>query len=149
MWKTITVNRPLLVEAINATVGKVKYQWGAKPHIDSLPGSFTKADCSGFVRWLLHYITEGEFTIPEGTWAESKYFAAQGFKKTAFANTALMDDRLRVCVFTQRGDVPGHIWLTVNGLTIESYGGKGVGRRKWNTLAKHKPACYVLTQPMS
>jgi cell wall-associated NlpC family hydrolase len=147
--KVITVDRPKLVNAIEECVGHVQYVWGAKPNINLLPGQFHSSDCSGFVRWILHYVSNGTLTIPEGTWSEAQWFKAQGFKPTTFAMCANEDDRLRLCVFTQKGGEPGHIWLVANGKTIECSGGKGVNRRAWDTLAAHKPTTFVLTDPMS
>jgi len=34
------------------------------------------------------------------------------------------------------------IWLVHDGLTIESYGNHGVGRRRWDKLTRYAAACY-------
>jgi cell wall-associated NlpC family hydrolase len=151
MWKTIKVDRERLVESINATVGRVAYKLGAKPGMGTSPLGMAQADCSGYVRWLIHRITHSEVLMPDGSWHQAKWCADQGFKLTDYSMCGLKDDRLRIAFIpTYRGSV-GHVWLVVNGKTIESYGGKGVGRRPWNqkTLRSKVTECYVLTEPMN
>lgn len=113
----------------------VRYGWGAK---DPAPGTgaidFPRIDCSGFVRTLLMCATGGRHgalaDLPDGSYTQAKWFSAQGFKQTVRDALLLQDGHLRVAVhFPDHKDETGHIWLCVNGHTVESYGGHGPGER--------------------
>lgn len=121
----------------------VPYKFGGK---DPRPGQglidYTSGiDCSGFVRTLLMYASNGVLDeIPDGSWNEDTFFADQGFKKgddSDYNADAMNSDGLvRVAVHRANGrgnDSTGHIWIVVNGHTVESYGGHGPGERAWDT----------------
>jgi hypothetical protein len=156
--KTIDVNKDLLVKAMKQCfrfdtkfTSTVKYLFGAKPKLGSIPGiAFNRADCSGFVRWLIDSATEHKNIMPDGSWNQWQWCKQQGFKETSYLNCGLKDNRLRIAFMRAKDGEAGHVWLIVNGLTIESYGGHGTGRRKWNTsiLLREVDACYVLTEPL-
>jgi hypothetical protein len=149
--KIISVIRDRLVERIKAAFACVKYEMGAKPHLGSLPcADFTTSDCSGFVRWLIYAATDGKVTMPLGSWTQRKWCQEQGFKQTCYANCGLMDSRLRIAFMDPECSEAGHVWLIINGQTIECYGGHGAGRRPWNTnvLRKNVDYCFVLTDPL-
>ena len=106
-------------------------------------------DCSGFVRSLLYYATEGGLLIPDGTWAEDPWFGPQGFKRTSYVNCAVNDNLVRVAIHRpggRGGDPTGHIWLCVHQHTVESYGGNGPGERPWALplLVDLVDDCFVL-----
>lgn len=143
--KTIPISRAKLIEAIKACDGHVAYKLSAKPPLDSHPGDFKEADCSGFVRWLVFWTTNGEVKMPDGSQNQGAWAHKEGFKLTQFGNCGLHDGIVRMCVMKPDSSGHGHVWLVINGKTIESCGGKGVCRRKWETLKKHNPDTYVLT----
>jgi hypothetical protein len=129
----------------------VGYLFGAK---DPNPGSgrvdFAAIDCSGFVRTLLDYASDGATSsIPDGSWMEDDWFAKGVFKRTAYSECGAGDAHVRVAVHRpggRGGDATGHIWLTVNGHSVESYGGHGPGERPWDHpwFLAHVDDCYVL-----
>jgi len=150
-WTKIKVNKALMLTLVSKMSGRVKYKLGAKaPHLGCDSAKISHLDCSGFVRYLIHRISG--FVIPDGSANQLAWVAAQGFKQSTYdANGAgLCDNRLRIAfIGAYRGKV-GHVWLVLNGQTIESYGGRGVGRRPWNskTLLSKVDKVYVLTDPL-
>lgn len=136
----------------------VAYGWGSKdPGCGSGRVGFTRIDCSGFARTLLMYAAGGPDggamrLMPDGSYTQGDWLAAQGFKPTAPENSALADGHLRCCVHHPDGmDEAGHIWLACNSHTIESFGGHGPGQRAWNaplhsghTLNELASVCFVL-----
>jgi cell wall-associated NlpC family hydrolase len=156
--KAMYVDRAELVRlmklcfSFSGFVAKVKYIFGAKPALGDIPGlGFFSSDCSGFVRWLIHGATHGQVKMPSGSWYQQAWVKKEGYKKTSYLlHAGLHDNRLRIAFINPKNGIPGHVWLVINGQTIESYGGHGAGRRKWDTpvLLKNVDACYVLTEPM-
>ena len=154
-YQVLTINRQALVDAINASVGKVKYRLGAKPKMSAVPGQpgFRVCDCSGYVRWMLHQLG---VHCPDGSWYQQDWCKQRGFKSTTYSNARLSDDRLRLAFINTAPGKVGHVWFIINGYTIECYGGHGTGRRPWNAnlsggrrLDTLADACYVLTGPLS
>ena len=117
----------------------IAYDWGGK---DANCGSgeidFTGLDCSGFVRTILIYAGGGPETgafraLPDGSYDQGQWFQEIGFKPVSAASSALRDGRLRVNIHhADAKDETGHIWLAVNGHTVECFGGHGPGERAWN-----------------
>lgn len=148
----LTVSRLHLIEAMNSCFkGKHRYKMGAKPRLGAKPESFVQTDCAGFVRWLLYACTNPKAKLDMGSWYQNQWCAKQNFKDAVYREVAgLKDSRLRIA-FIAPGSMgkgsDGHVWLIINGQTIESYGGKGPGRRPWNnkTLLDNVTSCYVLT----
>lgn len=116
----------------------VKYGFGEKcpePHLGQLPIVFGEIDCSGFARSSVKFASGGKIVMPDGSYQQGDWFAAQGFKRTDNSNCALNDGHLRVCIHhPDHIDETGHIWFVVGGRTIESYGGHGPGSRAWNAV---------------
>ena len=138
---------------MNACFGKVKYKLGAKAGLHATPGEdFTKIDCSGFVRWLLFQCGNGFAAIPDGSWNQWEWCKREGFKESTYDKNGagLCDSRLRIAFIRAKPGSSGHIWLIINGQTIESYSPVGVKRRPWNykTLKNNVAAVYVLTEPL-
>ncbi len=149
--KTITLDRNVLVARMQATVGRVSYKLGAKPRVNAKPGTFSQSDCSGYVRWLLYAASKGAVNILPGSWHQQQWCIREGFKKTSYElHAQCKDGRLRIAFINPATNKVGHVWLILNGQTIEAYGGHGAGRRAWDTptLRRQVDACYVLTEPM-
>ena len=150
-YKTIEIQRPALVHLIKCSVGRARYRLGAKPKMEAIPGTpgFLVADCSGYVRWLLYNL--GVRDVPDGSWNQERWCITKKFKPTDYSNAGLRDDRLRIAFINAAAGKAGHIWLVINGQTIESCGGVGTTRRPWDTpvLKSKVAACYVLTDPLS
>jgi hypothetical protein len=151
MMTTLTIDRARLELKARLAFGQVKYLFGAKPPLNGTPSKdFTKSDCSGFVRWLLYQASKGGIKIPSGSWYQREWCEDHRLKKTAdgyAVGAALSDGRIRIAFFSEKQGRAGHVWLIINGKTIECYGGKGAGSRAWNTpvLLKNVEVCYVLT----
>lgn len=148
--KTIPVNKPVLVDFMNKCLNKISYELGAKARFGAKPlRDFTKIDCSGFVRWLIHMASG--VRMPDGSWNQRVWCQKQGFKQNPYKSVAgLKDNRLRIAFIDPTKGKSGHVWLIINGKTIESYGGHGVGRRRWNSLGLYLKAkyCFTLTDVM-
>ena len=114
----------------------VAYGFGSK---DPNPGSgkvdFSEIDCSGFVRTLLMFAGNGTLDdFPDGSYTQGDWLAAKGLKPTLASNGGNTDGYLRCYVHHPDSlDGTGHVWLTVNGHTVESCGGRGPCERHWNT----------------
>jgi len=153
-FNVIEVKGHLLLDAFAACLGKVKYHLGAKPTIGGVPGyDFTKSDCSGFVRWILAYSVSvsKSLVLPMGSFHQHEWCKSGGFKSVIYKDVAkLNDSRLRIAFIAPDEGHHGHVWLILNGRTMECYFDYGVGRRKWDCdiLLHGVDACYVLTDPL-
>jgi len=149
--KTLPVNKAVLVDFMNQCIKKgIKYKLGAKVRFSTPVKDFLYIDCSGFVRWLLHMCSG--VRIPDGSWNQRKYFEEQGYKQNPYAMVAgLKDNRLRIAFMNPVGGKSGHVWLVINGQTIESRSGKGVSRRRWNSpsLLNNVDYCFTITDVLN
>lgn len=148
---TVPIDRMRLINFMNAASGTVSYDLGEKPRLGSLPGKgFRTADCSGYARCLLYYASYGKIKLKTGSWYQQEWCKAQRLKQVRYSEVAgLKDNRLRIA-FIDGADGKGHVWLVINGMTVECYGGHGAGRRPWNTpvLLNQADACFVLTDKL-
>lgn len=114
----------------------VKYGFGAKcpeSKIGLLPIPFKEIDCSGFVRTALAYASGNKVKIVDGSFNQGDWLKAHGYKLTDPDNCALKDNHIRICVHHPDVlDETGHVWIVINGKTLESYSGNGPGSRDWN-----------------
>lgn len=141
--------------------GRFEYVWGGKcanlgqfppTWIDELHGNgaCNGCDCSGYARAILDYATNmGTSAMPDGSWGEDEFFNHAGFKVTDYAECANSDGLVRLCVHRpggRGGDATGHVWLCVNGHTVESCGGQGPFEQPWDTqwYVDHVDDCFVL-----
>jgi cell wall-associated NlpC family hydrolase len=143
--KTISIDRSVLMAIIKATVGRVRYRWGAKPKLNISPEKVEESDCSGFVRYVLYMSTGGKVKLPLGSWCQRQWFISEGFEKVPYSHCSKVDSRLRVAFINPLKGKPGHVWLVASGRSIESCGGKGAVRRAWNTqILLKSDACFIL-----
>jgi hypothetical protein len=132
--------------------GHIRYGMGAKAALGAEPGDIKAIDCSGFTRYLIHRVTDGQVTLVDGSdeqnaWCKRHHLRAEKYMQVA----GLSDGQLRIAFIPRvyhDGKVAkaGHVWLVMDGETIESHGGKGPDRRAWNSpvLTARVKACYVL-----
>jgi hypothetical protein len=127
--------------------------------------SIDNIDCSGLVRYALHYATKGALRIPDGSqrqreWCEDMARLGLLHPVGRYADAAkhMTGKRLFICFikpFTNGCGPVGHVWLLSqyddgdNGTpagTLESHGGVGVNSRAWNsrTLVREFYSCYEL-----
>jgi len=120
-----------------AGIGKANFSTPI-PHIKAI-------DCSGFARYALFKASSGRVVMPDGSchqneWCRHQPLAPVNYQKTA----GLMDGHLRITFFQGH---PGHVWMTLNGKTIESHGHLGPDQRDWHTptLFARASVCYQVT----
>ena len=119
------------------------YSLGAKvsplsrqqPGLSNFTGG-TTIDCSGFVLWALWHLTGGTFSLDPMTHNSGSIFgwlSEEGYEPCKAFSGHEQDSLLR-CFYlnpSDTGDGIGHILLTLNGFTFESFGGHGPGSREW------------------
>ena len=152
MATLINVDTGKLLRLHGAVAGRVKYVFGAKARpLCGGPEALAKGvDCSGYVRWLMYHCSKAGYAFPDGSTLQAEWCKRQGFKSTSYRlNGGWKDGRLRLCAYRPKGKRAGHIWLCLNGATIESAGGRGPTRRSWLTpvLLARCETCFVLTGP--
>lgn len=130
------------------TDGHIHYSLGAKaPHLNCSPSEITAIDCSGFVRYLIYQLTG--MTIRDGSYNQHDWCIAQRLPQAEYDDDASSSDCiLRIAfIVPSRQHHIGHVWLILNGMTLESHGHtKGPDRRPWSTrvLLDDVDACYEL-----
>ena len=149
---TLDIDVAHLVSLVKASLGQIEYEFGAKPAFGSAPGddNCKTSDCSGFVRWLIYSATGGEIELPLASYHQLDWCTEHGLDEVDYAESApLCDSQLRIAFTRPRGERVGHVWLVLNGETIECFGECGAGHRAWNTpkLLNNADACFVLTRP--
>lgn len=129
----------------------IQYGFGSKAvklHTAPEMVKFTKknsVDCSGFVRYALAPWIE----IPDGSVNQRDWFRKNGFKPTKQFGD--VDGILRVA-FLAPGQTPsgiGHVMLTLNGVTMESHGGRGVDMRPWGSKSFMSKCSGFVIDPRS
>ncbi len=129
--------------------GHVRYTWGGKPGFNKKPEEIVGADCSGFVRYVVYQATSKKVSLSEGSWGQHEWCKTSKLETVAYSTARESDGWLRLAFINPEGkDKPGHVWMILDGKTLESYGGHGPGRRSWDTgvLVKRVGACYKLSQ---
>lgn len=151
-FDTLPIDRQKLLDGLAKCKSvPVHYGMGSKAHEPfSFPPDFTRIDCSGFVRWLIFHATGGQVLIPDGSYIQADDFQKYGFKKGLYADAANKDNHVRICFHRpggRGGDGIGHVWIVLNGETLESYGGHGPGSRPFNHqwFLDHVDVVYVLS----
>jgi hypothetical protein len=153
MSKVLDVKREVLVKVVKeSTTAGIKYEMGSKPpSMDTPWHSIDDLDCSGFARKFIHDITEGKVVMPDGSMGQRIWCQKQGFQKIAYKDCTKQGDKLIIAFMDPVKKEAGHVWFEISGLTIESRGGVGPSRRKWNTakLLNNVDYCFVLTGELS
>lgn len=141
----------------NATMHGIPYGFGDKaPSLSCDTGEIRRIDCSGYARFLLAKATDQKLIIPDGSWNQRDWCERQRLPRKRYVDLHYADNsRLFIAFITPHvngaGSV-GHVWL-VNQMdsdwpveTMESYGGHGVGSRRWDTgvLRRQCAACFEL-----
>ena len=105
-------------------------------------------DCSGFVRYVLYHSSDQQLKIHAGSWHQEEWCKSTLLAKVDYSTAANSDGWLRIAFLPKKNGKPRHVWFVLNGLTIESRGGKGPDRRAWDTpvLKKNAHACFKLAQ---
>ena len=154
-YTTITLDTVRLVEVTeHAIAARIAYSLGAKAASpDATTTSFHRIDCSGFVGWALSEASYDAFTalFGLGSVEQHDFIICQKFKVSSVGDAFGNDDIVRIAFLTpEAGGGIGHVLLVLNGLTLESHGGKGVDRRSWNPNTypfMGRMDVYVLTAP--
>jgi hypothetical protein len=145
----MTIEYSRLIDVSNQLMdGHVKYSYGAKAALDKEPSDVTALDCSGFSRYLLYKASNTAIVLPNGSANQKVYCDNQKLTKVEYSTCGEKDGWLRIGFLAKNGSVPGHVWLILDSLTLESCGDKGPTRRPWDqgVLKKNIWACYKLAQ---
>ena len=137
--------RRYLATCLAAGVG---YRLGAKAgDLLAIPPDYGEIDCSGWVRAAVAVATEGRVLLPDGSVCQNDWCAAQGLKRSAPAACRLCDGLTRIAFIRAGWAHPvGHVYLTLGGRTLESFGGHGPGSRpaSAHVLCAETTDVYVL-----
>ena len=152
----LIVDRNKLIALMNSTFEGHAYRMGAKPKLGSPPNSWKLSDCSGYARYILYgcALIPGKppvpVELPAGSVQQREWLVAHGWSPCEYAETEFADSVLRIAFIQPIPGRAGHVWLVINGRTIESYGGHGPGRRRWDTavLKREVFRCYALTDKL-
>jgi hypothetical protein len=132
--------------------GHVSYKFGAKPLLNKEPGDVKEADCSGFVRYLLYNVSDKRIKIPAGSWHQEEWCKNSKLERVEYSTAALSDGCLRIAFLPKKNGNPRHVWMILNGQTIESHGRTtGPNRRPWDLpkLKDNAHSCFKLAQTYS
>lgn len=126
--------------------GRVKYGLGDKANPRTTePEQVKTIDCSGYVRFVLYKASGGKVDCSPngGSWWQNEWckekLTAIGYDA---ATAGASDGKLRIAFYKPAKGV-GHVWLVLNGKTLESYGGHGVGRKTWDSRTGIADTAYV------
>lgn len=131
------------------SLAHVQYGLGDKAAMSEPASSIRTIDCSGVVRYALSNATNGVVKIPDGSWYQRQW-CERNLKEVPYATVAGAGaDRLFIAFMTAGVNGvgrTGHVWLIHDGKTLESYNGRGVGSRHWDTqvLLKGVHKCFEL-----
>jgi hypothetical protein len=142
----LTIDKEALVKLVeDMQEADVGYKLGAKARFKTPLAAIDDIDCSGFVRYAIYHATDGQVQMPDGSWNQDDWCKGQKFQVVDYRSTAGTEDGLVRVAFLHTPPV-GHVWLVLDGETIESHGGAGPDRRDWHTkiLYGHVSKCYVL-----
>ena len=127
--------------------GHVAYGFGAKASsLDADPSKITKIDCSGYVRYLIYQATDKQISMLDGSVRQHEWCRDQKLAKVAYSTCGENDGWLRIAFYQKTKNHVGHVWLILNGQTLESYGHHGPGSKPWRDRSKIADACYKLAQ---
>jgi hypothetical protein len=132
--------------------GHVSYGWGSKaPSLSCDTSKIHRLDCSGFVRYLLYQASDSQLLLPDGSYIQHDWCKHSGLARVDYSSASANDGWLRIAFIPPAKHHAGHVWLILNGLTLESHGGKGPDRRAWNSkvLKTGVRDCYKLAQTYS
>ena len=148
----LPISRELLIKGMDLSMKKVQvtYKLGAKLKLNTYPKAGSRCDCSGYVRWIIYLASRGQVKMPDGSWYQQAWCRTKKLTKVPYSDCAKRDSILRIAFMAQEGDDVGHVWLVINGMTIECRGGVGASRRDWNTstLLHNVDYCYEMTDEL-
>lgn len=134
-----------------------RYNKRSSGNLSTAPNTIDNLDCSGWTRYGLFQATNGKLVIPDGSQAQREWCENNGLHKVNYpdANRYMTDRRLFIAFikpFTNGCGEVGHVWLLTQydkdsaADTMESYGGHGIGSRRWDypVLRRQVFSCYEL-----
>ena len=159
----VPINRKKLLATHTALTNQgVEYGYGAKAEGGSDPrngkrwnhksngklstplSSIENIDCSGLVRLESYIATDGAFAFDDGSQSQLAQ-CRKLLKAVPYIDCAKKDNVLRIAFMTPGvngvGSI-GHVWWTFNSLTLESYGGHGVGSHSWSVYKGKTSGCF-------
>lgn len=140
------VDLKLVKLLFDRTTGVCPYKLGAKWPLgaDSSACRGTPVDCSGFVRWILDRCG---VRLPDGSQQQWAYVRdVLGWREVPYRDLIYAkDDPSRLFIAFKRATQSGHghVWLIVEGKSIESASNiGGVGSVPWDARRRIAAACY-------
>lgn len=127
--------------------GSVSYKLGAKAGVKKDMNTITTIDCSGFTRYVLYHATGGKLNLVGGSVMQKSAMEKSKYKSVVYATAASSDWTLRIAFIpNNKNGVFRHVWLVLNGKTLESRGGKGPSMRAWNSpkLNTNVSGCFQI-----
>jgi cell wall-associated NlpC family hydrolase len=153
MSLSIFVDNKRLTEFLKQIMdGHVHYAQHPRVELSTRPEAVHVIDCSGFVRYVLFRVCDIALA-QDGSWHLNEWCKSYLQSEAEYKCASQMDGIIRVGYFAHPKGKPkhdGHIWLILNGWTMESHGGHGrhggPHRRRWNTkvLTHNVEHSYVL-----
>lgn len=149
-WPWLDMDVDLLLELARKTEKPGnQYKLGGKaPSLDATAAEINEIgiDCSGYFRWLIAR-TSGMY-VPDGSMNQRDWLDQAGFKPTSIDAGKLKDGVVRAAYMKPLPKGVGHIALVHDGMTIESSGKRGPGRRAWDGQGwQSRCILWVLTKP--
>ena len=125
------IDREVFNKCFCNTVGRVRYELGAKPALDSDSSTFDASDCSGFTAWMLSRSTQDMISAGFGGGSVQQHEWCKTHLLPVEYQNALIDRENRIYLAFMAQDptthvVTRHVWFLQNGATIECCGGDGV-----------------------
>ena len=131
-WPSAPINVPKLQSYLNICVARgIGYGLGAKAtNLTAIPPDYHEIDCSGWVRAAVAVATAGKTIMPDGSVTQHDWCDRMGLKVSSRGALLLLDDLTRIAFIAPCPAHPvGHVYLTRNTRTLESWGGHGPGSR--------------------
>ena len=130
--------------------GHIKYGMGKKAQLHVEPPAIKAIDCSGFTCYLMYKVSDGQIKMVDGSDEQNAWCKKQKLRAEPYKQASVNDNLLRIAFIPRvykDGKVTraGHVWLILNGETMESHGkDKGPDRRPWDTqVLKSRVKVYV------
>ncbi len=127
--------------------GHVKYDFGEKTSQLTAPENIKGLDCSGFTDYVFFKITKpSPVDLPAGTKAQNTWFSER-YPKVPYDDAAKKDGTLRIAFRYQTKKRAGHVWFTINGVTLEcttAAHNNGPCSLTWDRRRDEVDACYEL-----
>ena len=121
----------------------IPYVWGDKPALNLVIPDIPGSDCSGWVRYLVYHVSQGVCLLPEGSFEQHAHLKTF-LRPYPYGGATQIKGNLFLAFIEPAKQHAGHVWFVLDGVTLECYGGHGVGSRDAlaHPLPQEVAACY-------